>query len=93
MVKRINAEKKEVAIALWELEIQEVEGKSLEKKGREEVNEMLSNGWVILSVYTLRYKGDDDTWLERPMVILGLPKNPIKTKKSAKKEFPKSAIL
>ena len=41
MIKTVNAEKIEPNLALWDLEIKLLEGKSLEKKGREEVNEML----------------------------------------------------
>lgn len=50
--------------------IKEVEGKSLEAKSRDEVNIMLQNGWILLHIYTLKYK-EDDTWRERPMAILG----------------------
>lgn len=94
-MKNIKAEKIEPTLALWELEIQEVEGKSLEKRGREEINEMLLNGWVVLSVYTLRFKNNDETWLERPMAILGLPKHPTKQKRKKKEneKFPESVVL
>ncbi len=57
---------------LWELEIDEVTGESLEAKNREEVNKLLSEGWVLLHIYTLKYK-EDDIWRERPMGILGKP--------------------
>ena len=56
--------------SLYRLNITEVEGKNLEAKGRDEVNGMLKNGWVLLHIYTLRYK-EDDVWRERPMAILG----------------------
>lgn len=57
---------------LWDLEIAEVEGRNLETKGREEVNHMLSEGWVLLYIYTLKYR-EDGEWRERPMAILGRP--------------------
>jgi hypothetical protein len=57
---------------LWELEIDEVTGESLEAKNREEVNKLLSQGWVLLHIYTLKYK-EDDIWREKPMGILGKP--------------------
>lgn len=91
-MKNVNVEKSVTTMALWELEVQQVEGKSLEKKGREEINEMLSQGWVILSVYTLRFKDGNDTWLERPMAILGLPKHPVR-QKTKPREYPPSEIL
>lgn len=92
-MKKVNAEKIEPNVALWELEIEQVEGRSLERKGRDEINEMLSEGWILLSIYTLRYKDAEDTWFERPMAILGLPKNPVKSKKEKKKNYPESVIL
>lgn len=93
-MKNVNVEKTENNIAIWELSIQEVTGKSLEKKGREEVNEMLSNGWVILSIYTLRFKDNDDTWFERPMAILGLPLHPqVQKRKKEKKKYPEAVLL
>lgn len=91
-MKNVNAEKVEPNLALWELEIEQVEGRSLERKGRDGINDMLHEGWIILSIYTLRYKSDDDTWFERPMAILGLPKNPVKSKRK-KKEYPESVVL
>lgn len=57
---------------LWELEIEEVTGESLEAKNRDEVNKLLSEGWLLLHIYTLKYK-EDDIWRERPMGILGKP--------------------
>jgi hypothetical protein len=63
---------------LWELEIEEVDGHNLEVKGREEVNKMLSEGWILLHIYTLKYQ-EDGTWRERPMAILGRPKHIRKT--------------
>lgn len=93
-MKNVKAEKVEPNLALWELGIQQVEGRSLEKKGRDEINDKLSDGWIILLVYTLRFKDGEDTWLERPMVILGLPEHPVRNKKKKdKKEYPESVIL
>lgn len=59
---------------LWELDIEEVDGHNLEVKGREEVNRMLSEGWILLHIYTLKYQ-EDGMWRERPMAILGKPKH------------------
>lgn len=59
---------------LWELQIEAVETHNLEAKGKEEVNTMLSKGWVLLHVYTLKYR-EEDVWRERPMAILGMPRN------------------
>jgi hypothetical protein len=58
---------------LWKLDIDELEGKNLEVAGREEVNQLLSEGWTLLHIYTLKYR-EDGTWRERPMAILGRPK-------------------
>lgn len=93
MVKKVDTEKLEPKNALWELEISEVEGKSMERKGRDEINEMLSGGWIMLSVYTLRYKDAEDTWFERPMAILGMPKHPVKLKKKTKRPDIPEAII
>ena len=62
---------------LWELGINELAGRNLEASGRNEVNDMLQNGWVLLHIYTLRYperegaRGPRYIWRERPMAILG----------------------
>jgi hypothetical protein len=40
---------------LWELEIEELVGHNIEASGREEVNKLLKNGWVLLHIYTLKY--------------------------------------
>jgi hypothetical protein len=35
---------------------------------------MLSEGWVLLHIYTLKYHDESDgdgTWRERPMAVLG----------------------
>jgi len=61
------------SVNLWELGITEVTGHNLESSGRDKVNEMLREGWVLLHIYTLTYKdeSDDGTWRQRPMAILG----------------------
>jgi len=62
---------------LWELGINELAGRNLETAGRNEVNEMLKQGWMLLHIYTLRYperenpRGPRVVWRERPMAILG----------------------
>lgn len=56
--------------ALWDLRIAELAGHNIEAQGREEVNKLLSKGWILLHIYTLHYK-DDGIWRERPMAILG----------------------
>lgn len=58
---------------LWELEIEEIIGRNIESKGRDEVNNLMGQGWILLHIYTLRYK-EDDMWRERPMAILGRPR-------------------
>lgn len=58
---------------LWELEVKEVIGRNLEARGRKTVNKLLEKGWVLLNVYTLKYKQNGE-WRERPMAILGRPK-------------------
>lgn len=60
--------------SLWELGITELAGHNLEAAGREEVNAMLADGWILLHIYTLKYR-ENNTWRERPMAILGKPKN------------------
>ena len=60
--------------ALWRLDIAELTGHNLEARGREEVNRLLRAGWRLLHIYTLRYH-EDGVWRERPMAILGRPKN------------------
>jgi hypothetical protein len=62
---------------LWELGITELAGRNLESAGRNEVNDMLQHGWMLLHIYTLRYpdrqnpRGPRYVWRERPMAILG----------------------
>ncbi|HEV2339404.1 MAG TPA: hypothetical protein VGT05_01400 [Patescibacteria group bacterium] len=60
--------------SLWNLHIEELSGHIIETKGRDEVNDMLRKGWILLHIYTLTYKEDDGVWRERPMAILGRPK-------------------
>lgn len=59
-----------VSTPLWELGITELTGHNIETAGREEVNELLKSGWVLLHIYTLKYR-EDGVWRERPMAILG----------------------
>lgn len=59
---------------LWQLDIAEVTGHNLETRGREEVNRLLQEGWLLLYIYTLKYQ-EDGEWRERPMAILGRPRN------------------
>lgn len=63
------------SIPLWELNIKELTGHNLETAGREEVNKLLKEGWVLMHIYTLKYFDDTDggVWRERPMAILGRP--------------------
>ena len=61
--------------SLWGLDIRELAGHNIESAGREEVNDMLSGGWILLHIYTLKYR-EDGIWRERPMAILGRPKPP-----------------
>jgi hypothetical protein len=61
------------SLELWELEIGELAGHNIETAGRDEVNKMLAEGWILLHIYTLKYK-EDGAWRERPMAILGKPK-------------------
>lgn len=58
---------------LWELHIGELTGHNIEAHGRDEVNRLLKEGWVLLHLYTLHYK-EGGIWRERPMAILGKPK-------------------
>jgi hypothetical protein len=59
---------------LWQLNIVELAGHNIEARGREEVNQLLKQGWILLHLYTLRYE-EDGVWRERPMAILGRPRN------------------
>lgn len=61
-------------LPLWQLDIVEVAGHNLEARGRDEVNRLLAAGWRLLHIYTLRYQ-EDGMWRERPMAILGRPRN------------------
>jgi hypothetical protein len=58
---------------LWELDITELTGHNIETAGREEVNKLLADGWILLHIYTLKYP-EHGVWRERPMAILGKPK-------------------
>lgn len=58
---------------LWDLGIMELSGHNIEAHGREEVNKLLKEGWILLHIYTLHYH-DDGIWRERPMAILGRPR-------------------
>jgi hypothetical protein len=60
------------ASPLWELGITKLAGRNLESAGRDEVNQLLSEGWVLLHIYTLKYR-EDGVWRERPMAVLGQP--------------------
>jgi hypothetical protein len=55
---------------IWEMGVSELDARSLEKSTRDEVNKMLADGWVLLHIYTLKYR-EDNIWRERPMAILG----------------------
>lgn len=59
---------------LWELGITELTGHNIETAGRDEVNALLREGWVLLHIYTLKYR-EDGVWRERPMAILGKPRS------------------
>ena len=61
------------SLELWELNIDKIDGHNIETEGRKEVNKMLLEGWILLHIYTLKYK-EGDAWRERPMAILGKPK-------------------
>jgi hypothetical protein len=58
---------------LWELNIGELTGHNIEAAGRDDVNQLLAEGWLLLHIYTLKYR-EDGAWRERPMAILGKPK-------------------
>jgi hypothetical protein len=60
---------------LWDLGIGELAGHNIEAQGREEVNRLLKEGWVLLHIYTLHYH-DDGIWRQRPMAILGRVRRP-----------------
>lgn len=59
---------------LWQLDIAELAGHNIEARGREEVNRLLSEGWILLHIYTLKYE-ENGVWRERPMAILGRPRD------------------
>lgn len=58
---------------LWGLDICEIFSHNLEIQGKEIVNSLLAKGWILLHVYTLKYK-ENGVWREKPMAILGKPK-------------------
>jgi len=60
-------------LPLWQLDIVELTGHNIEARGREEVNRLLQEGWLLLHIYTLKYE-EDGLWRERPMAILGRPR-------------------
>jgi hypothetical protein len=62
------------ALPLWQMGIVEVTGHNLEARGREEVNRLLETGWCLLHIYTLKYH-EDGVWREKPMAILGRPRD------------------
>lgn len=57
-------------VPLWDLDVTELSGRTIETSGRNDVNHVLTSGWVLLHIYTLKYR-DGSTWRERPMAILG----------------------
>jgi len=61
-------------LPLWQLDIVELTGHNIEARGREEVNRLLQEGWLLLHIYTLKYE-EDGLWRERPMAILGRPRD------------------
>ena len=63
------------ATPLWQLGIEELAGHNIEARGRKEVNRLLSEGWILLHIYTLKYE-ENGVWRERPMAILGRPRKP-----------------
>lgn len=73
-----------IGLPLWQLDIVELIGHNIESRGREEVNHLLEQGWRLLHIYTLRYQ-EDGIWRERPMAILGRPRNAGEGEKSAAK--------
>lgn len=60
---------------LWQLDIAELAGHNIESRGREEVNRLLTEGWILLHIYTLKYE-ENGVWRERPMAILGRQRGP-----------------
>jgi hypothetical protein len=63
-----------VGLPLWQLDIVELTGHNIEARGREEVNQLLREGWRLLHIYTLKYE-EEGVWRERPMAILGRVRN------------------
>lgn len=81
MRKSNKIEKQLPSEPLWELQIEEITGHNIEMQGREEVNKLLKEGWILLHIYTLKYQ-EDGVWRERPMAILGKPKKGYERKKN-----------
>jgi hypothetical protein len=59
-------------VPLWDLNVSELHRHNIEAHGREEVNRMLREGWILLHIHTLHYD-DNGIRRERPMAILGKP--------------------
>jgi hypothetical protein len=70
---------------LWQLDIAELAGHNIESRGREEVNRLLAEGWILLHIYTLKYE-ENGVWRERPMAILGRPRNSIQQTEQEKSD-------
>jgi hypothetical protein len=73
------------ATPLWQLDIAELAGHNIESRGREEVNRLLSEGWILLHIYTLKYE-EEGVWRERPMAILGRPRGPVRDTDQARSD-------
>jgi len=74
-----------VALPLWQLDIVELTGHNIEARGREEVNELLGQGWRLLHIYTLKYQ-EEGVWRERPMAILGRPRKADESRNSRRRD-------
>lgn len=59
--------------SLWQTNIREILTHNIEKRGQEVVNQLLKKGWILLHIYTLKYR-ENGVWRERPMAVLGRPK-------------------
>lgn len=60
-------------LPLWQMDIVELAGHNIEAQGRKQVNKMLKEGWILLYIYTLKYR-ENGEWRQRPMAILGRPR-------------------
>ena len=65
---------------LWQTNIREIITHNIEKRGQEIVNKLLKKGWILLHIYTLKYR-ENGIWRERPMAVLGRPKRERKSPK------------